>query len=153
MSSTDSAGARDALLHDFFARLRARRVSPHTLSAYQRDLTRLRDFLQGRGVGDWGEVRVTAAQGFAAKLRQAGLAARSIQRMLCAARAFYRYLLERGAVADNPFAGIAAPKVGRGLPTTLSVDELDGLLGEGEGGDGGDGVLAVRDYAILELFY
>lgn len=157
----------------FLAHLRQRRLSPHTISAYRRDLNRLAAFLDhqsggGDGNGnnpDWRDLSAKQAQSFAAKLHQSGLSARSIQRMLSAARAFYRHLIATDHAAFNPFDHLRAPKCQRHLPATLSVDELAALLSphpqHGEPGEHGEpgsdqdprDALIVRDHAMLELFY
>jgi len=147
------AAARE--LTDFLAHLRARRLSAHTVAAYQRDLARLAEFLRaaksdaaGDSTVDWRAVTVKRARAFPAKLHQGGLSGRSIRRMLSAARALYRHLVATGALAANPFDGVKSPKSPRRLPATLSVDELSALLARHPGDD-----LSVRDRAMLELFY
>ena len=153
----------------FLAHLRQRRLSPHTISAYRRDLNRLAAFLDqfgGDGGGDngdgnnpdWRDLSAKQAQSFAAKLHQSGLSARSIQRMLSAARAFYRHLIATDHAAFNPFDHLRAPKSQRHLPATLSVDELAALLArppqDGEHRpDPARDALTIRDHAMLELFY
>jgi len=135
-------------LSDFLSHLHRRRLSPHTVDAYRRDLARLAAFLERSGNAGWGDLSAKQARAFPAKLHQSGLSGRSIRRMLAAARALYRHLVAEGRAAVNPFDGISAPKSARKLPPTLSVDELSGLLARHDGG-----VLSIRDHAILELFY
>ncbi len=143
----------------FLAHLRQRRLSPHTISAYRRDLNRLAAFLHQSGNNpDWRDLSAKQAQTFAAKLHQSGLSARSIQRMLSAARAFYRHLIATDHAAFNPFDHLRAPKCQRHLPATLSVDELAALLAhppqDGEHRpDPARDALTIRDHAMLELFY
>src|SRR5512139_901041 len=111
-----------------------RRLSPHTLSNYQRDLGLLAGFCAARAIDDWQALDPAAARGFVAQLHRQGLAGRSIQRSLSAARSYYRYLLREQAVTRNPFTGIPAPKSGRRLPKALSVEQAVRLAGI-EGGD------------------
>lgn len=125
-----------------------RRSSPLTIKHYGRDLTQLHDFCTRRGISDWSDVTPEHASAYAATLHRQGLGPRSIQRALSAARALFRYLLREGLVAQNPFAGARAPKGPKRLPNTLSVDQMNRLLGF----DGQDPV-AVRDRAMLELIY
>ncbi|WP_424947700.1 tyrosine recombinase XerC [Candidatus Spongiihabitans sp.] len=127
---------------------RERRLSANTIHAYRRDLQRLIEFANENGVSDWSLLTRRQARFFPAKLHQRGLSGRSIQRMLSACRAFYRFLLKQGGAAVNPFAGIAAPKYPKKLPRTLSVDELSGLLEQHD-----SSILSLRDHAMLELFY
>lgn len=68
--------------------------------------------------------------------------------MLSAARAFYRFLCKHNLSDINPFEGISAPKSGKPLPSTMSVDELGALLEQHDGS-----LLSLRDHAMLELFY
>ena len=135
--------------HGFLAYLaHQRRLSLHTVDAYRRDLARLAAFLETTGTQRWADLSPRQARAFPAKLHQSGLSARSIQRMLSAARALYRHLIKTGCAATNPFDGVSAPKAGRKLPATLSVDEMAALLEHHD-----HGVLSIRDRAMLELFY
>lgn len=130
---------------------RERRLSASTIHAYQCDLRQLIEFANQKGITDWSSLSIQQARFFPAKLHQQGLSGRSIQRMLSACRAFYRFLLKQGSVAVNPFAGIAAPKYPKKLPQTLSVDDLSGLLEQHNNSE--RSILPLRDHAMLELFY
>lgn len=127
---------------------RERKLSANTIHAYRGDLQRLISFADEKGIADWSLLSIQQARFFPAKLHQHGLSGRSIQRMLSACRAFYRFLLMQGRATVNPFAGIAAPKYPKKLPHTLSVDELSELLEQHD-----DSILSLRDHAMLELFY
>jgi integrase/recombinase XerC len=85
---------------------------------------------------------------FAARAHAGGLAPRSVQRRLSAVRGFFGYLVREGAAASNPAVDIRAPKAAKRLPGTLDVDQITQLLQIP-----GDDPLAVRDRAIMELFY
>ena len=126
----------------------ARNLSFHTVLAYQRDLQHFQKFCDEKNISSWQQVDHSIARAFPARLFQKGLAASSIKRALSAVRALFRYLLKQNNVQYNPFDGVSAPKSGTKLPKTLSVDEMDTLFNEKD-----DSVLAVRDRAILELFY
>jgi integrase/recombinase XerC len=125
-----------------------RRLSPHTRSSYQRDLGLLAAFCAARAIDDWQALDPAGARGFVAERHRQGLAGRSIQRLLSAARSFYRYLLREQAVSRNPFTGIPAPKSSKRLPKALSVEQAVRLV-EIEGSD----ALAQRDRAMFELLY
>lgn len=125
-----------------------RRLSPLTVSGYARDLARLSAFRQARAGGDWAGFGAEQARAFAAALHRAGLSGRSIQRFLSAARSFFRHLAREGVVRHNPFVGVRAPKSPRRLPRALSVEQAASLLTIEA-----DGPLALRDRALLELFY
>lgn len=125
-----------------------RRLSPHTIDAYQRDLARLAGFCEVRGIADWQALEPRLGRGFVAWLHHGGASARSIRRCLSAARSFCRYLLREGVVTRNPLAGIPAPRTGKSLPKTLTAEQASHLVAID-----GDEALTIRDRALLELLY
>ena len=124
-----------------------RRLSPHTVSNYRRDLEKL---IAAAGETSLAELQVHQIRRFVAQLHGKGLSGRSLARTLSAWRGFFSWLGEHDAVALNPCEGVRSPKSPRLLPKALSVDESARLL---EPVDEGDQVLALRDTAIFELFY
>lgn len=124
-----------------------RRLSPHTVSNYRRDLTCL---LSLAGETKLAELQVHHIRRFAAQLHGQGLSGRSIARQLSAWRGFFNWLGRGDAVLANPCEGVRSPKSPKHLPNALSVDEAARLL-EPAGED--DPVLAARDAAMFELFY
>ena len=127
---------------------RERRLSPHTSSNYARDVAALADYLERGNVTDWKRVDSQHVRLFAARSHAGGLSPRSVQRRLSAVRGYFNYLVREGVAASNPAVEIRAPKAARRLPGTLDVDQITQLL-EAPAGD----ALAVRDRAIMELFY
>jgi integrase/recombinase XerC len=125
-----------------------RRLSPHTLSSYRRDLEQSQRFFSDQRLADWKEVTAHHLRALIAARHRAGIGGRSLQRLLSALRSFYRYLLREGAVGANPAIGIRAPKSPRRLPRTLDVDQTARLLDW----DSND-PLAIRDRAMMELLY
>jgi integrase/recombinase XerC len=125
-----------------------RRLSPHTASNYARDLRALVDYLDRSNLPDWSKVDSQHVRVFAARAHAGGLSPRSVQRRLSAVRGFFNYLVRERIVASNPAVDIRAPKAARRLPGTLDVDQINQLLDIPA-----DDVLAVRDRAIMELFY
>ena len=125
-----------------------RRLSPHTASNYARDIGALADFLDRGDVTDWKRVDSQHVRVFAARAHAGGLSPRSVQRRLSAVRSFFGYLVREGVAASNPAVDIRAPKAAKRLPGTLDVDQIAQLLQIP-----GDDALAVRDRAIMELFY
>ena len=125
-----------------------RRLSPHTASNYARDIGALVDFLERSNVTEWKRVDSQHVRVFAARAHAGGLSPRSVQRRLSAVRSFFNYLVREGVAASNPAVDIRAPKAAKRLPGTLDVDQIAQLLQVP-----GDDALAVRDRAIMELFY
>jgi integrase/recombinase XerC len=125
-----------------------RRLSPHTSSNYARDLRALADFMERGNLAAWKQVDSQHVRVFAARAHAGGLSPRSVQRRLSAVRGFFNYLLREKLVAGNPALDIRAPKAAKRLPGTLDVDQLNHLLDIPP-----EDALAVRDKAIMELFY
>jgi integrase/recombinase XerC len=125
-----------------------RRLSPHTSTNYARDLRALAEFAERGNLADWGKIDSQHVRVFAARAHAGGLSPRSVQRRLSAVRSFFNYLLRERIVTSNPALEIRAPKAAKRLPGTLDVDQLNQLLDIPA-----EDALAVRDKAIMELFY
>jgi integrase/recombinase XerC len=142
-------GALEVWLDSFERHLRdERRVSLHTLSAYRRDLQRLAAFLRAAGVASWRELTPAQVRAHVARRHREGAGGRTLARELSAMRAFFRHLQGEGIMTGNPATGIGAPRSPRRLPRTLDTDATAALMHAES-----DDVLAVRDTAMLELFY
>jgi integrase/recombinase XerC len=143
------AAALQREVEAFLARLRVeRRVSPHTLAAYRRDLALLVAHCHELGLGAWNALQGEQLRGFIAAQHRRGLAPKSLQRLLSACRSFFRALQREGTLAADPAAGLRAPKAPRKLPQVLDADEMTQLVTVE-----GDAPLDRRDRALLELFY
>lgn len=125
-----------------------RRLSPHTLSAYQRDLTLLNTHAQQQAIADLKQWREFHIRQLVAALHNKGMSGRSLQRLLSAWRQFFAWLGRQRLVDSNPVAAVRAPKSARKLPKTLDVDQMSRLLSIDD-----DSWLARRDHAMFELFY
>lgn len=122
-----------------------RRASPHTLSAYRRDLARLCALVPGAVPS--GLTSVQLRKGLM-QLHAADLAPRSIARILSGWRSYYAWLARRGEIPRNPADGLKAPKRARALPKALGVDQAAQMLDAVPEDD-----LEVRDAAMFELLY
>lgn len=137
-------------LEGFLANLRdVRRLSPRTVDNYRHQLQAACVWLIAQGIDDWRQLGPHQVRQLTAAGHREGLSGRSLALRLSALRSFYRYLLKEGLVQDNPALGIRSPKAARKLPDFLDVDAVTQLLDRMPGED----ELAIRDRAILELFY
>ena len=125
-----------------------RRLSAHTLSNYQRDLTTVLDFCDKHAVSRWADLNSHQVRALVAQQHRRGLGGRSIARQLSALRSLFTYLLREGEVKQNPARGISAPKSARKLPNVLDVDNMQRLLDMSDAD-----LLTCRDHAIMELMY
>lgn len=125
-----------------------RRLSPHTAANYLREVDALIDWCEDNSVKTWKSLDTQHLRLFAARSHAGGLSPRSVQRRLSAVRTFLRFLQRERVITQNPAADVRAPKATRRLPETLDVDQMSRLLDIQ-----GDDPLALRDRAIMELFY
>jgi len=134
---------------NFFVYLENERgLSARTLKAYQRDLDQLMQFLDVEEIERPDQVTQHHIRAFIAQRHRQGLGGKSLQRMLSAIRSLFRWMLREGHAEHNPATPVRAPKSPRHLPATLDADTIAQLLDIPC-----DTPLAVRDKAIMELFY
>ena len=140
------SGAALQLIERYIGHLtHERRLAAHTTKNYRRDIEVLTALA---GATPMADLRIHDIRRFIAQLHGRGLDGRSLARMLSAWRGFYQYLARDHGCKQNPCIGIRAPKSAKRLPQSLSPDEARQLV-ELDASD----ALAVRDRAMLELFY
>lgn len=154
MRPDDSSRAPDGFfgdVNDFIAFLDLERgLSRHTAAAYRRDLDQCARWLaSARRRRGWRDVAADDLAGWVHALSDAGQAPASVARKLAALRTFFRYLLREGKRDDDPSALLLGARRARRLPGTLTIAEVERLLAAPIGG----GALALRDRALLEVFY
>lgn len=144
-TKADLADFDPQYLLDYREELLARGLSTNTRNAYTRDL-RLAITRTDKPLTDWQEVDII---NYIASLQSDDTSNRTIARVLASFRQFFSWQNDIGARKDNPCEKIAQPKVKKGLPKTLSEDEVSALLTIITGDD----VLSVRDRAMMEVLY
>ena len=125
-----------------------RRLSPHTVTNYQRDLLAVAEFFESTRPLTVFAVTQHDVRFYTHQLRRQGLSAKSLQRKLSSLRQFYQYYIKIRQCSDNPAVGITPAKQGRKLPKVMDVDQLSQVLNFTP-----DDPLALRDKAMVELFY
>jgi site-specific recombinase XerD len=138
----------------FDAALSTHGLAERTRRAYGRDLGDFAAWAAARGAQPAGVahrlVRRYAAH-LAAAPRDGGraLSPTSVARRLAAIRTFYRYMVEREDIAQNPADLVASPRRPRKLPRLLKQNEVAQLLDRIPAGS----PLELRDRALFELAY
>jgi len=117
----------------------------NSLAAYRRDLSRFAAFCGPDGAPPGSE----GVRAYVDSLYAAGLAARSIARHITTLRNFYGFLLQSGAIHQDPMVALVLPRQWQSLPKYLNKEDLQAIL---EAPDRAT-PLGQRDGAMLELLY
>ena len=141
----------------FLGHLQAEKgFSPNTVAAYQNDLHQLLSFVQN-GVQDegpssppslWQAVNQAHIQSFIATLHSRSYAETTVARKIASLKSFFHFLLNENLIPSNPADSLSTPGVRRSLPKTISVGEVDKLLGQTLKRETPE---ARRDWAMLTL--
>ena len=140
---------RDAELKRYHAYLSLERsLSANTIEAYCSDVGKLLDYMEQQNTS-YLQATFEQLQAFFLLLAELGIQARSQARIMSSIKSFYGYLLREELIAINPTVLLEMPKLGRHLPSVLSVEEIDALkavvdLSKAEG---------QRNRAMIEVAY
>jgi integrase/recombinase XerC len=128
-----------------------KRYSPHTITAYQTDLSQFFEFLEDHyDLSDAREVDHTMIRSWLVYLIEQGVSERSVNRKMTTLNAFYKYLIKTGEAEVNPMARITSLKTSKRLPVYIEQDRMDLMF---DHLDYGEGYPAIRNRLILELLY
>ncbi|MGI4835282.1 MAG: tyrosine-type recombinase/integrase [Janthinobacterium lividum] len=128
-----------------------KRLSPHTVTSYQTDLTQFAAFLRREyELADLRQATHPLIRGWIVSLMSESLDPRTVNRKVACLRSFYKFLLRVRQVEANPMLRVKAPKMAKKLPEFVPEEALNRLLNnfEFEANFGG-----VRDQLILETLY
>jgi integrase/recombinase XerD len=142
--------ALNALVAQFLDYLTFERgLSRNTRAAYAADLACFTAFLDRHGVRGFGDLTRRQVVDYLSELGSRKLAVATQARRLVAIKVLLRYLQQEGLLDADVTDVMSSPKLWRVLPDILSPAEVEQLLAA----VAGDQPRAVRDRAILELFY
>ena len=150
----------EMLIRSFIESLEAEKgYAKNTCRGYRRDIMefvtylvdngflRRRNLLVGEvnGIGDVNVIHIRGYLGYLHKRNKRS----TIARKLSAVRSFFKFLVKRGVIEDNPSDSILTPKQEKSIPAYLPVDEMFQLLDSIQT----DHILDVRNRAIFEILY
>lgn len=106
-----------------------RSLSANSVDAYVRDIVKLKQFLDLREK-DLNPLQVSLEelQDMVEWINDVGMSAFSQARIISGLKSFYKFLVYEGEMDDDPTTLLEAPKLGRKLPDTLSIQEIDQIL-------------------------
>ncbi|MBW4026057.1 MAG: tyrosine recombinase XerC [Acidobacteria bacterium] len=125
-----------------------RNASPHTLRAYERELTAFASSLKQTSIRDVEHQHVRA---YLATLYARGLSKASVARSLAAIRSWFRWLARHGHVEQSPAALVATPKLPKHLPRVPTLEEMNRSVDRAAEAE--TAAWPERDCVIFELLY
>ena len=125
-----------------------RMLSPNTVEGYCRDLELLQQFCEQKQLVHDTDIQTHHIRVLIAERHRKGSKSKTLQRLLASIRGLFNFLIQQGKADTNPAQGVRPPKGEKKLPHTLDVDQMNQLLNIDDSDP-----LALRDLAILELFY
>lgn len=126
-----------------------KRAQANTVNSYVRDLNQFRTWLMSTGATDLRRVRKENVDAYMQYMSSKGKSPATITRSAASIRSFYQYMLQRGAVRQNPAKAVAAVKVERKYPEILTGREVELFLEQPKCVDD----KGFRDHAMLEMLY
>lgn len=106
-----------------------RSLSPNSIEAYENDLAKLQAFFEvHQMVVAPIHVKTEHLRSMLQWCAKLGMQARSQARLISGLRAFFRYLLLENLIQDDPAENLDTPRLGRKLPVTLDVEEIDKMI-------------------------
>lgn len=106
-----------------------RSLSENSLEAYVHDVRKLVEFLEFKKYDlSPKEIELKHLQEFLKWITELGMSAHSQARIISGLKGFYKYLLLENILNTDPTALLSAPKLGRKLPDTLSVEDINKII-------------------------
>ncbi|GAA0744145.1 MULTISPECIES: site-specific tyrosine recombinase XerD [Flavobacteriaceae] len=142
-------------LNDYKHYLKIERgLSDNSITNYEYDVQKLIIYLEENNINQSPDViDYDTIQPFIYELSKS-LNARSQSRLISGLRSFFSYLVFEDYRTTNPLDHIESPKIGRKLPDTLSIEDIDSLIAAIDITKEYNGIrIGERDRTILETLY
>jgi integrase/recombinase XerC len=137
------------LVNFFLDHLRIeRRLSAHTLSSYATDLDQFLVFIEPEMLS---KIKAQQIRNWLISLSDDSIQNRSINRKLATLRTFFKFLVRRGDIPENPMGPIKMIKVSKKLPQFIRESDMQGLWEQSPNTE--SSFTEVRDQLILYLLY
>ena len=134
-----------------------RRSSPHTFTAYERDLAFFLDFMAEHlgappDLKALGALRAADFRSWLAARAQTGAARTSTARALAVVRSFFRHLDRAGKASNGAIGTVRTPKLPEAVPRPVTVRDALALIAAAPGNARVDWI-GKRDQALFTLLY
>lgn len=128
-----------------------KRLSSHTVLAYEKDLKQLQSFLtESFEIEELKNCNHAQLRSWIVQLIEAGYSPKTVNRKIATLKSFYKFLNAREFIESNPASRLNPLKVEKPLPVFVRESEIDVLLDQVSFSEDHSGL---RDRLILELLY
>ena len=140
---------KDHLLRSFLDSLYIEKgLSKNTISSYKNDISSFSSWCD-KELLDLLKITDHNLNNYISNLFSIGLKSSSINRKISSIKHFYLFLLKKKVIKNSPVDEIAIPKQEKYLPTSMSEDEVESLLGSPKSSI----KIERRDKAMIEILY
>ncbi len=106
-----------------------RSLSENSIEAYLHDINKLVQFLEYKKYSfSPKEIELKHLQEFLKWINELGMSAGTQARLISGIKAFYKYLLLENVLNNDPTSLLEAPRLGRKLPDTLSIEDINKII-------------------------
>ena len=140
---------KDHLLRSFLDSLFIEKgLSKNTVSSYKNDISSFSSWCDKEHL-DRLKITNVNLNNYISTLFSIGLKSSSINRKISSIKHFYLFLLKKKVIKNSPADEITTPKQEKYLPTSMSEDEVESLLGSPKSSI----KIERRDKAMIEILY
>ena len=126
-----------------------KKTSSNTELSYQRDLKKLRVYLEGKGIRNASDITEEALQDYVRDMASEGFKPATISRNIASIKAWFHYMASNNMITKDFSFALKAPKIEKKVPEIMTLTEVNALLDQPKG----DTPKEIRDKAMLELLY
>jgi integrase/recombinase XerD len=140
----------DVLLDSFLSYLAVEKgLSENTLESYGRDVRNFIRYVEENGPGSADEIKYNHILDYLSHFKDKGSNATTVVRSIVSLRQFFKYLLLEKIIYEDPAARIRTPKMKKGIPGVIALNEVEMILGAPDEST----PEGLRDSSMLEVLY
>lgn len=125
-----------------------KKVSVHTIIAYQNDLQYFQEFAGEKQVSAFTKEDI---RNYIVLLSENKIQTRSIRRKISALRSFFKYLIKQNICKNNPCTGLVLPKIKKTVPKFIDAEPLVEYLQKDELFT--SDFESIRNHLIIDILY
>lgn len=126
-----------------------KKTSTNTELSYQRDLKKLRLFLEEHGIMSVNKVLQSNLEDYISLMKEESFKPATISRNIASIKAWFHYMVKEHIIKDDVSDSLKSPKIEKKIPEIMTMGEVDTLLSQPSMNNPKE----IRDKAMLELLY